>query len=189
MGQQFKQNNYFILTGAMGAGKSTLLQELMALKQSCIEEPARPIIAEQRSIDGDGIYDRDTKLFIELMLSRAIFQFKQMQNYRGPIIFDRGIPDMMGYANSAGLELAHVLKASNTYRYGDLVFYAPGWKEIYTTDDERKMSYEAARQFGEDVKKVYLNLGYEVIDLPFDTPKNRARFVIDAVSARMKSGE
>src|SRR5471030_640699 len=136
MNQQIKKSNYFVLTGGMGAGKSTILQELIALKYMCVEEPARPIIAEQRGIEGDGIYDKDMKLFIELMLSRAIFQFQQMQSYHGPVIFDRGIPDMIGYANSADLALAHVQKAAEKYRYNNVVFFAPGWEAIYQTDDE-----------------------------------------------------
>ena len=182
MKEPFKKNNYFILTGAMGAGKSTILQALIKLKFMCIEEPARPIIAEQRGIDGDGIYDKDTKLFIELMLSRAIFQYKQMQNYHGTVIFDRGIPDMIAYAHGASLDLTHVQKAAKKYLYNNLVFHTSGWKEIYQTDDERKMSFEAATQFGDDVKNIYLKLGYKVIDVPFDTPEMRAKFIINIIS-------
>jgi predicted ATPase len=178
----YEKNNYFILTGAMGAGKSTILKALIDLKYECIEEPARPIIAEQRSIAGDGIYDRDTKLFIELMLSRSIYQFKQMQSYPGPVIFDRGIPDIIGYANGANLELAHAERAAKKYRYNNFVFFTPGWEEIYQTDDERKMSFEAANQFGNMLRKIYLRLSYKVIDVPFDTPEARAKFIIQAIS-------
>jgi predicted ATPase len=43
-------NNFFILTGAMGAGKSTVLKELRKLKLTCVDEPARQLLAEQRDI-------------------------------------------------------------------------------------------------------------------------------------------
>jgi predicted ATPase len=185
MEKQLKKNNYFILTGAMGAGKSTILQELIAHKFMCIEEPARPIIAEQRSIDGDGIYDKDKKLFLELMLSRAIFQFKQMQNFHEPIVFDRGIADNIGYSHVFGLDLPHIYKASEKYKYNNIVFFTPGWKDIYQTDDERKMSFEVAKQFGDDIKNVYLNLGYKVVDVPFDIPEMRAKFIINTISDHM----
>ncbi len=178
----FEKNNYFILTGAMGAGKSTILQELIALKYLCIEEPARPIIAEQRGIEGDGIYDRNPKLFVELMLSRAMFQFKQMQNCDNNVIFDRGIPDNITYAQGFGWDPSHIHNASKQYRYNNLVFFTPGWKEIYQTDDERKMSFEAAKQFGDDVRKLYLSLGYKVIDVPFGKPEVRAKFIIDTIN-------
>lgn len=182
MSQQFKKSNYFVLTGAMGAGKSTLLQELMALNFRCIEEPARPIIAEQREIEGEGIYDKDMKLFIELMLSRAIFQYKQMQDWNEPVIFDRGIPDLIEYANSAKLNLPHTLKASEKYQYSSVVFFTPGWQEIYTTDADRKMSFVAAEQFGENVRNIYLSLGYKIVTVPLATPKQRANFIANAIS-------
>ena len=65
-------NNCVILTGAPGSGKSTTIKKLRELGCLCINEPAREIIAEQRSIDGQGLSEKEPKLFIELMLSRAI---------------------------------------------------------------------------------------------------------------------
>ena len=105
-----------------------------------------------------------------------------MQNYHGTVIFDRGIPDMIAYAHGASLDLTHVQKAAKKYLYNNLVFHTSGWKEIYQTDDERKMSFEAATQFGDDVKNIYLKLGYKVIDVPFDTPEMRAKFIINIIS-------
>jgi predicted ATPase len=43
------------------------------------------------------------------------------------------------------------------------------------------MSFEAANQFGYDLKKLYFNLGYQVIDVPFDTPEIRAKFILKMV--------
>lgn len=182
MFSHFQNNHFFILTGAMGAGKSTILKKLSAQKFRYVEEPARLIIAEQRSIEGQGVYEKDSKLFIELILSRALFQFQQIHSYQGPVIFDRGIPDMIAYANLAGLNLAHIQKAAEKYRYNNLVFFAPAWEEIYTTDEERKMSFEAAKAFGEDLRNIYLNLGYKIIDLPLDAPEVRAQFIIKTIS-------
>ncbi len=183
---EYTKNNYFVLTGAMGAGKSTILKELTTLKFMCVEEPARPIIAEQRNIDGDGVYERNPRLFTELMLSRAMFQFHQMQNYNVPIIFDRGIPDNIIYAQDLEFDLRHIHNAAKKYRYNNIVFFTPGWREIYQTDEERKMSFEVANQFGNDLKKVYLDLGYKVIDLPFDSPEARAKFMSERIIGYMK---
>lgn len=69
----------FVITGAMGSGKSTVLKLLQAEGLSVIEEPARQILAEQRSIGDEGVPEKNPKFFTQLLLSRAIYQYKQMQ--------------------------------------------------------------------------------------------------------------
>lgn len=178
---QLIRNNYFILTGAMGGGKSTILAELRKLGLTAIDEPARQILAEQRNIGGVGVPEQDPQLFTDLLLSRAIFQYNQFQDHPAPIIFDRGIPDNICYANFFDLSTTTASAASKQYRYNSKVFYVPGWKEIYQTDDERKMTFEQANQFGVEVKAIYNNLKYQIIEVPFDTPSARARFIMETI--------
>jgi predicted ATPase len=49
---------HIILTGAMGSGKSTVLSLLKQKGYRTIEEPARPILAEQRSIEDEGVPEK-----------------------------------------------------------------------------------------------------------------------------------
>jgi predicted ATPase len=49
------KDRFFLLTGAFGSGKSTLLEHLQLRGIRGIVEPARPILAEQRSIQGNGL--------------------------------------------------------------------------------------------------------------------------------------
>ena len=53
-----------------------------------VDEPARQILAEQRSFGGNDVPEKDPVLFTELMLSRAICQFKQLQEKNVPVLFD-----------------------------------------------------------------------------------------------------
>ena len=53
------KDRYFLLTGAFGSGKSTLLEHLQSRGIQGIVEPARPILAEQRSIQGNGLPEAD----------------------------------------------------------------------------------------------------------------------------------
>jgi predicted ATPase len=175
------KENYFILTGAMGAGKSTILNKLRELGLSCIDEPARQILAEQRNIQGDGLPEKNAKLFTDLLLSRSIHQFQQMQNNQGIVIFDRGIPDNIGYVNLFGLNNQVSNKAGQQYRYNQCVFFLPAWKEIYENDDERKMTFDEASQFGHDIKKTYESLGYQVTDVPIGSPPSRSEFIFNAI--------
>lgn len=171
----------FVITGAMGGGKSTIVRQLKTLGFSCVDEPAREILKEQRAINGDGVYDKDKKLFKELMLSRALLRYTQMQDKQFPCFFDRGIPDNIAYARLFGLDERADTKAAGLYRYNTNVFLLSGWKEIYVTDDERTISFEEANRFGETIRAIYKALGYNLIEVPFDTPASRAKFIINHV--------
>lgn len=180
------QNNYFILTGAMGSGKSTLLKALAKQRLKCVDEPARKILAEQRSINGDAIPERDPKLFTHLLLSRSIYLYERMSNHTDPVIFDRGIPDNVAYANFLRLKPRPFINAANRYHYNKHVFFLPAWQDIYKTDDERKMNYEQSQKFGEDIYRIYQGLGYEIIEVTPDTVENRAAFVSDRITKLIK---
>lgn len=171
------ENRYFVLTGAPGAGKTTLLKALRDIGYACIDEPARDILAEQRAIDAWGVPQRGPLHFVELMLSRAIYDHRRMASHTGPVIFDRGVPDMVGYANLSGLDCPPARCAARIYRYRSPVFFLPAWGEIYATDDERKMSFEAARAFGEQLRAVYLENGYTLVELPCVTVEERVAFI------------
>ena len=71
------KDRFFLLTGAFGSGKSTLLQHLQLRGIRGVVEPARPILAQQRSIQGNGLPERDPQLFVELMFSRMLDTYQQ----------------------------------------------------------------------------------------------------------------
>lgn len=48
---------------------------------------------------------------------------------------------------------------------------------IYTTDDERKMTYQQANEFGERVAEIYKTLGYNIIEVPRVSAEERAAFI------------
>jgi predicted ATPase len=169
--------NRFVVTGAPGSGKTPILRELVRLGFRGVDEPAREILAEQRAIGGNGVYDKDPQLFCDLMLERAVADYLRLGGAGEPAFFDRGIPDMVGYAEIFALDTAAALAASRRYRYDDLVFVLPAWPEIYVTDSDRRMTFEAARAFGERVREVYVDLGYTIVDVPRDSVEMRTRFV------------
>lgn len=178
MDKQHK-NNYYILSGAPGSGKSTILKQLKDRGYTCVDEPAREIIAEQKSIDGDGLYNRDKKLFLELMLSRSIHQYKKFESIKNSVIFDRGIPDMIGYAKLFEVDASSSINAAKVYQYSKSILFLPSWHEIYVTDGDRTMSFAAAKEFGDLIKQAYIDLGYNIIDVPLLTIDKRVEFIIE----------
>jgi predicted ATPase len=172
------KDRFFVLTGAFGSGKSTLLEKLQLRGIRTIVEPARPILAEQRSIEGNGLPKKDPRLFVELMLSRMLDAYRQSDTLPGPVLFDRGIPDMLGYAQLFDLDFPHYENAANVYRYNPQVFMAPAWEKIYCTDDERTVPFSLARDFGNNLRTIYERLGYTLLDLPFVSVEERVGFIL-----------
>jgi predicted ATPase len=159
-----------VITGAMGSGKSTLLAELRRRGFAVVPEPARIVLAAQRATGGHGVPERSPQRFCELMLERMMSDYDEHPS----AFYDRGIPDLVGYAHLFGLEPPRV----DDHRYDGRVFVLPAWREIYATDDERKMTFEMAEAFGEDVRRIYEGLGYEIVAVPKDSPAARARFIM-----------
>lgn len=172
------KHNYFILTGAMGGGKSTILSKLAEAGVHCVPEPARAILAEQRMIAATGVPELNAEAFNALMLVRAIHNYQEKQPLTDSIVFDRGIPDMIAYANLFQSDTAAYVNASQAFCYNPTVFYFAGWQEIYTTDEDRTIGFAGAQAFGVDVKAIYESLGYRILAVPRLSIEARVQFIL-----------
>lgn len=170
--------NFHILTGAPGGGKTTLLQELRQRGYHTVDEPARAIIAQQRAIDGCGVSEKDPRLFTELMLSRMLFNYDAATQVNGPVIFDRGLADLVGYARLFGIDDTSALNAARRHSFNTTVYVAPDWEKIYETDNERKMTFEQASAFGKIIREVFTELSYNLVDLPLTAAPTRAEWIV-----------
>ena len=180
--------NYFILTGAMGSGKTTLCTALQAKGAQISSEATRQILIEQRSFDGNGVIERDPKLFVELALSRMIHTYQEYDSdsQKGPIVFDRGVPDMLAYSEFLNIEAQFVQRAAQIYGYNKTVFMMADWPEIYTTDSERTIPYEEAKAFGARLRRIYQGLGYILVEVPPMTVEERAEFLLEQINSALK---
>lgn len=111
-----------------------------------------------------------------------MYQYKQMQDKGGVVIYDRGVPDNIAHARSFKLDYLPAQHAAKLYRYDPQVFIFPAWEEIYTTDDERTMSFEAAKAFGHEVKDTYKEYGYTIIEVPCVSPEERMHFIMQKIT-------
>jgi predicted ATPase len=175
------RDNFYVLSGAMGGGKSAVLSKLRAFGIHCVAEPAREILAEQRRIKATGVPEKDPDLFSMLMLSRAIHNYYEKSSAEEPVIFDRGIPDMIAYARLFLLDETPYGHAAQEIRYNSTVFYFPAWEAIYTTDSERKMNFEDAKRFGAVVKSIYERLSYQILEVPRISLEERVQFILDRI--------
>ena len=175
--------NLFVVTGGLGCGKTTVLLELEKLGYSYAPEVARQIIQEQVRSGGRALPWDDRELYTKLMLEQSIESYKRHASSSQVTFADRGIPDTLGYARLIGLEdLSAIQSACSDYRYARRVFFAPAWKEIYATDQERKQDFAEAQRTCDQILEVYQECGYEIVELPRTAPEARAEFILEQIS-------
>jgi predicted ATPase len=172
----------FVITGGPGSGKSTLINALAEHGICAMPEAGRAIIRDQVEIGGKALPWSDRRAFAELMLCWEMRSYRAALSLSGPVIFDRAVPDVLGYLRLSDLPVpSHVERAAQTFRYHHRVFIAPPWPEIFARDAERKQSFQEAQMTYKVMTETYSALGYELIPLPLDAVQRRVEFVVAAV--------
>lgn len=96
------------------AGKTSLITELARRGFQTIPEFGRAIIREEMQSGGDALPWADRVAYAERMLERDLRAYSAAQSLSGPVIFDRGIPDITGYLTLCGLPVPpHVRRRSS----------------------------------------------------------------------------
>jgi predicted ATPase len=174
----------FVLTGAPGSGKSAILDRL-ASELVCVPEPAREILAEQRGAGGRGTPEQDPSLFTDLLLARSIDKHKAAARRKAVTLFDRGIPDCVAYAVMLGADPTPSERASVRHRYDETVLLLEPWEDIYTTDEERRMSFSDTIPFHQAIIAAYERSGYDLRAVPRDDVSARGAFVLGFIRERI----
>jgi predicted ATPase len=176
--------SFFVLTGGPGSGKSTLLSALAARGHGVAPEAGRAIIRQQQAIDGPALPWRDRAAFAEAMLAFDMRSHEERRAQPGPVFFDRGVPDVLGYLCLCDLPVPpHLARAAILYRYAPLVFVAPPWREIYANDAERRQDWLEAERTHAAMVETYGRLGYTLAELPRAGVAERVTFVLARVGA------
>lgn len=164
-----------ILTGGPGAGKTTVMGILSEEGYAVGDDAARTIITERKKT---GLSPRpEAQDFSEQILKREIAEYRAAASSLK--FYERGVVDVAGslYASGALDEHATMnLIAEYPYEY---VFLFPPWQDIYRMDEERDHTFDHSVRVYGLTRDWYLRVGYDIVDVPFDTPQARARFIID----------
>lgn len=116
------------------------------------------------------------------MLAWELRSWREAHAAAGPVFFDRGVPDTLGYLRLTGLPIpAHMHEAARRFRYHRRVFIAPPWPEIFTQDSERRQTLEETRRTHDAMVEIYAELDYELVALPLVPVEQRADFVTDQI--------
>lgn len=167
----------FVITGGPGSGKSTLIAALAQEGIATMPEAGRAIIQDQVMIGGDALPWADRAAFAALMLTWELRSYREAQAMAGPVVCDRGVPDVIGYLTLCGLPIPeHLRNAASLCRYNTHVLLAPWWPDIFHSDTERKQDAEEAKATAAVMAEVYSELGYNVVELPRADIATRVQF-------------
>lgn len=179
-----------VITGSPGTGKTSIINELKNKNQYCFDEIIRTLTLEAKNkIDTDSqltnpIAFVDNPLdFNTKLLEGRIHQFNEAKHrVEALTFFDRGIPDVIAYMDFFNQTYDDKFtNACNNFIY-DMVFLLPPWKAIYKCDNERFETFEEAKKIHNNLKQVYHNLEYKIIEVPFGTIEERTNFILNTIN-------
>ncbi len=173
---------FFVITGGPGSGKTALIEALRQAGYATSVEAGRGIIQDQVAIGGSALPWCDPTLFAEAMLCWEMRSYRVAQGESGPVFFDRGVPDVLGYLTLMALAVReHMQRAADTFRYNRRAFIAPPWAKIFQQDRERKQNFEEAKRTHDAMVATYTGLGYDLVEIPRTSVEARVRFILHNV--------
>jgi len=176
---EIRMQRFVVISGCSGGGKSTLLAELSSRGYAVFEEPGRAIVKEQLACGGDWLPWADADKFVEACIARALEQLGQAAQVHGLAFFDRSVLDALNALETLRRPVPERFRgAIKQLCYHERVFMTPPWREIYTTDTERRHGFAQAVTEFETLQRFYARHGYEVLMVPKLTPEARADFVL-----------
>jgi len=166
-----------VLIGGPGTGKTSVINQLSAQNYHVLPEVSREVTLEARKQGIEQLFLTDPHAFSDRLLSGRINQYKNAVS--GVNFYDRGIPDVPAYHRFTGdLIPEPYIKACTDYKYDTCLFF-PVWEEIYQQDNERYEDIDTAKKLSTIIKSEYLNLNYEVIDMPLTSVSQRVEFILN----------
>lgn len=178
-----KMQEKIVLIGGPGTGKTTIINELIKRDFYCMPEVSREVILKAKKEGIDQLFLTEPLLFSKMLLEGREEQYFKSANLEEKIVFfDRGIPDVHAYMNYFETEYpSYFLEKSNECKYSKIFHFSP-WEEIHTTDNERYETFEESVKIDTFLINAYTELGYNLINVPFGSVKERTDFIIKSLS-------
>ncbi|MGF1853411.1 AAA family ATPase [Vibrio satsumensis] len=167
--------NPIIITGGPGAGKTTLINALGDAGYPTFAESSRQLIEQQSQLETGILPWLNLPGFARLCLT-VMSEQKDQANQRPIAFLDRAIPDICGYLSQANLEVTENYREASQGYHPQVLFCRPE-ASIYVQDEVRPYPFEEALEIHHTLVKVYRELGYKVVEVPFMSVAERVQFV------------
>jgi predicted ATPase len=180
--------SFYVVTGGPGSGKTSLVEALHRRGYARSIEAGRGVMQDQMAVGGRALPWDDRLLFAELMLCWEMRSYHLAGQAAGPVFFDRGVPDVLGYLRLLDIPAPdHMKNAAERFRYNYTVFIAPPRPEIFCQDEERKQDFEEAVRTHDSMVVTYASLGYQLVALPRVSVEEEVSFVLDRIAGLGRS--
>lgn len=178
------KNKKIVITGGPGTGKSSVIKKLEMLGYKCLHEVSREVTLEAQKQGITQLFLEKPVLFSQKLLEARLKQYESLKNSEDKLTFiDRGIPDVVAYLDYFGTDYPDTFNEACKENNYDKVFLLPPWREIYLNDNERYENFEEAESIYSFLKKAYLSFGYNIVEVPKLSVKNRCNFIINNLEA------
>lgn len=175
----------FVLTGAPKCGKTTIIVQLA--NRGYQTTPEAPLCAFEKNTKTDDVdvtpIDH-SELTYDVMLNKQLEAESSLDSNR-PAFLDGSVIDIITLGHYYNIPISETIQ--EPIKKYDLIFFLDPLQESFR--EHSGIRNDAAKHL-EDIddvlKRAYMQKGhkkYQLINVPFDTPENRAQYIID----RMRS--
>lgn len=180
----------YVLTGAPGAGKTAILRALESAGHTVVEEAATDVIALEQAL-GRRAPEEDAEFLDKIISLQRARQHDRTPGGRKVAFFDRSpvctlaLARFLGRAAPPALaaELDRVLSAKI---YAPSVFFVRN-QGFVTPTAARRIGLAASLEFERVHEQAYLELGFELIEVPAAPLPERVALIAAAVGLRRRA--
>lgn len=171
-----------VFTAGPSAGKTSLLRELSARGYYTAPEPARLVIDQTISSDEDLDALRGTTRFHHIVEQQSLRIMANLPGDVDTVLFDRALLDNVAYRRVNGEDIPDVFGGDDFPEQYDKVFFLE--QLDFEEDYAREENPEWAREIHRELRSVYEEYGYDLIDVPVMPIDNRADYVEEHIIDR-----